>query len=141
MPPNLCPWCGDRAEQEQKICSSCYQNALVIPNLKAPQLDDLPFGIIELDSDGRILAFNRAEEERSCLTSEDVIGKNFFTDIAPCTQVKEYEGRFKEFLSGDQPAIEFSFTYTFPHGRVSIHVLMLRAHGRAILIVSKERVA
>jgi photoactive yellow protein len=136
-----CPWCGLEAAQEHSVCAHCYQKAIGIPELSEEEVNALPFGVIELDEDGKILAFNRAEEERACVTAEEVIGKNFFRDIAPCTQVKEYEGRFKQFLASDEPSIQFSFTYTLPHGKVPIHILLVRTQDAIVLIVSKERVA
>jgi photoactive yellow protein len=136
-----CPWCSSQTNGVHKVCGDCYQRAISIPSLPKEDLDSLPFGVIELDQDGKILAFNQTEENRACVTAEEVIGKNFFRDIAPCTRVKEYEGRFKAFLLSSEPSAQFSFVYTLPHERIPIHIMMVRAHGHTILIVSKERAA
>lgn len=60
------------------------------------ELDALPFGAIRLDRDGKILAFNQAEVDLSGRKKENVLGKNFFTDVAPCTNVQDFAGKFRE---------------------------------------------
>ena len=45
----------------------------------------LPFGAILLNQQGDVLRFNRAESFISGREPGDVVGKNFFNDIAPCT--------------------------------------------------------
>ena len=67
-----------------------------IENLSESGLDALPFGAIRLDRNGTILAFNRAEADITGRRRESVIGKNFFTEVAPCTNVQEFAGRFRE---------------------------------------------
>jgi photoactive yellow protein len=134
-----CNWCDKPSER--KLCEDCYKRAISIPALSVEERDDLPYGVIELDADGKILAFNNAEERQSRQSAQNVIGKNFFRDVAPCTQVKEYAGRFKEFLTSDKPSTQFSFTYVLPHGRFPIHIMLVRARRSTVLIVSKMRAA
>jgi photoactive yellow protein len=104
------------------------------------EFDRLPYGIIELDASGKVLAFNRFEATRSCCRPQDVIGKNFFRDIAPCTNVQEYEGRFRSFLSSDEVEEEFDFTYPFEPDTV-VHIVFVKVLDSCVLIVSKEKVA
>jgi photoactive yellow protein len=61
-----------------------------------PELDQLPFGAIHLDKEGKILSYNQAEAALSGRKREKVVGKNFFTDIASCTDVQELAGTFRE---------------------------------------------
>ena len=63
-------------------------------------LDLLPYGIIVVDAEGRILYYNRREEEIAGRRREDVIGRNFFTEVAPCTQVLDFHARFRESVRG-----------------------------------------
>jgi photoactive yellow protein len=67
-----------------------------IQNYTEPELDKLPFGAIRLDREGTILSFNKAEVDLSGRTKERVLGKNFFADVAPCTNVQEFAGKFRE---------------------------------------------
>lgn len=77
-------------------------------------LDLLPYGIIVVDVEGKILYYNSREEQIACRKREDVIGKNFFRDVAPCTAVKEFYGRFREAMTNSGGVINFNFRFPFP---------------------------
>ncbi|MEO1369682.1 MAG: PAS domain-containing protein, partial [Acidobacteriota bacterium] len=59
-----------------------------VDSLSENELDGLPFGAIRLDADGAVVLYNAAESAISGRRKEDVIGRNFFTEVAPCTNVK-----------------------------------------------------
>lgn len=67
-----------------------------IEALNPAQLDSLPFGAIQLDHTGTILQYNDYESRLAGIDKAKAIGKNFFTEVAPCTDVKEFRGRFTE---------------------------------------------
>lgn len=82
-----------------------------IDGLTSVELDGLPFGAIQLDREGTILQFNEYEANLSNRRAPDTVGRNFFRDVAPCTNVREFYGRFVEgILRG---ALEESFDYLF----------------------------
>src|SRR5688572_10580225 len=80
--------------------------------LSSKELDELPHGAIQLDKDGNILSFNRYESEMAGIPKEKAIGKNFFRDIAPCTDVAQFRGRFKEGVATKK--LHEKFRYHFP---------------------------
>ena len=93
------------------------------------QLDDLAFGAVKLDAEGKILQYNAAEGDITGRKPEEVIGKNFFTEIAPCTGTDQFQGKFKEGVaSGDLNA---AFEYTFDYNMVptKVRVQMKNAAG------------
>jgi PAS domain-containing protein len=49
------------------------------------EIDELAFGAIEIDHSGKILRYNAAEGDISGRDPDEVIGKDFFTEVAPCT--------------------------------------------------------
>lgn len=82
-----------------------------IDRMSATELDELPFGAIRLDKEGKILAYNRTESKLTGRDPQRVIGRNFFTEVAPCTNVQAFAGRFREGVAkGDMHAI---FPYRF----------------------------
>lgn len=85
-----------------------------IPNIDFATLDLLPYGIIITDKEGTILFYNSREEQIAGRKKEDVIGKNFFKEVAPCTQVKEFYGRFAEVMRLSDLTASFRFTFPFP---------------------------
>lgn len=67
-----------------------------IDHLKESELDALPIGAIRLDKNGTVLSFNQHEATLTGRDPKRVIGKNFFTDVAPCTNVQRFAGKFRE---------------------------------------------
>jgi photoactive yellow protein len=82
-----------------------------IDRMSEQELDTLPFGAIRLDKDGRILSYNMTESKLTGRDPKRVIGRNFFTDVAPCTNVQSFAGKFREGVErGDLHTI---FPYRF----------------------------
>lgn len=102
--------------------SDDIENSLA--NMDDKKLDELAFGAIQLDKDGKILQYNSAEGGITGRDPKSVIGKNFFKEVAPCTQGKEFEGRFKEGVQkGDLNAMfEYVFDYQMQPTKVKVHM-------------------
>ncbi|MGZ8492406.1 MAG: PAS domain-containing protein, partial [Gemmatirosa sp.] len=91
--------------------------------LSAAELDALPYGMIQLDSRGTILRYSGAESRLSGMTADECVGRNFFEQIAPCTHVHEFYGRFQEGVRAQQLDAVFSFRFAFvPPKDVRIHM-------------------
>ena len=92
-------------------------------SLTQDEVDALPFGLITLDPDGTIVAYNKAESELSGLDPGRVLGRNFFEQIAPCTAVKEFAGLYREMVSsGTTQSWEFNFLFRFAAGDKRVHI-------------------
>lgn len=76
-------------------------------------LDLLPYGIIVVDEKGVILYYNAREEQIAGRRRAGVLGRNFFTEVAPCTQAKEFYGHFQETMSEGR-VTNFQFRFPFP---------------------------
>lgn len=77
------------------------------------QLDGASFGIIQVDDDGVVEFFNQYESELSGMDPEDVEGRNFFTQVAPCTNNRLFRGRFKKGIRRGELDETFTYTYTY----------------------------
>lgn len=95
----------------QSFVSSELINRL--DTLKTADIDALGFGAIKLDATGRILAYNAYESSLTGVKPDNAVGKNFFTEVAPCTNVREFAGAFHEGLQ--KKALSKIFRYTFDH--------------------------
>lgn len=84
-----------------------------IGSLSQEAFDALPFGVIIVDPMGVVLRYNRRESELSGMVPGDVIGKNFFNDVAPCTRAKEFYGAFREGIQKQSLHCSFGFIFTF----------------------------
>lgn len=84
-----------------------------LARLSGAELDRLPFGAIRLDRDGNIVHFNAAEARITGYKPEKLIGKNFFTEVAPCTNVREFAGRFREGVAKKWLHAVFPYSFNF----------------------------
>jgi len=94
-------------------------------NLTPAELDLLPFGAIHVDRDGIIDAYNVAEEQLASRTRDAVLGKMFFSQVAPCTRVKQFYGAFQEGVMRSQLNEVFDFSFRFPHGTREVRIRMI----------------
>lgn len=98
--------------------------------LTGGDLDALPFGAIVVDRSGLILEYNAYERRFAGLGEKPIVGLNFFRDVAPCTAVRDFEGRFEQFLDSDDTSVEpFQFVFPFRSGPQRVHVLFVRTTG------------
>ncbi|WCL47817.1 photoactive yellow protein [Leptospira sp. GIMC2001] len=71
------------------------------------------FGIVKLDADGKILIYNKYESELAGVPVEKAEGKNFFTDIAVCTNNRIFFGRFKDGVGKGELNLVFNYVFTY----------------------------
>jgi len=98
--------------------------ANVLAKMDDLQLNKLAFGAIELDASGRILKYNAVEGAITGRDPKAVVGKSFFTEVAPCTNRPEFKGIFDAGVRSKD--LNTMFEYTFDHQmkptRVKIHM-------------------
>jgi photoactive yellow protein len=104
-------------------------------------LDALPFGVVTLDATGRVVSYNDTESRMAGLPKESVVGRNFFTEVAPCARVREFEGRFRDFSAGrSRLALEtFEFVFHFRAGAQRVVIFISPARYRGQFHVSMIR--
>ncbi|OIM99642.1 photoactive yellow protein [Idiomarina sp. MD25a] len=95
-----------------------------LASMNKDQFDDVAFGAIQLDENGKIIKYNAAEGDITGRDPEAVVGKNFFTDVAPCTNSKEFKGKFDEGVkNGDlNTMFEYTFDYEMKPTKVKVHM-------------------
>jgi photoactive yellow protein len=81
------------------------------------ELDSLPVGMIQLDRTGKVLKFNQTESDLARVAKDDALGKNFFDEVAPCTKVQEFHGRFVEGVEKKNLHTVFDYVFRFRDGR------------------------
>ena len=85
--------------------------------LTTDELDRLPVGMIQLDRDGKVLKFNQTESELARVARDDALGKSFFDEVAPCTKVQAFYGKFLEGVDQRKLHTVFDYTFRFRDGR------------------------
>ena len=99
----------------------------VLSQLTPGQIDDLAFGAIQLDPTGKVLAFSRTESEITGRRVEDVVGRNFFSEVAPCTRRPEFYGRFQEGVRSGQLSVIFDYVFDYKMNPTKVRVHMKKA--------------
>jgi photoactive yellow protein len=125
------------------FCPGCAGDLGIVPvenllHLGPEQYDKLPFGFIKVEPDGTIVGFNAFETAYSGLREEHVVGRNFFSDVAPCTSVREFEGRFREMIQGGGEGVaRFRYVFRFAGGDrlVQVSMTFISSEERGIIIV------
>jgi photoactive yellow protein len=84
-----------------------------ITRMTETELDALPFGAIRLDKDGKVLTYNMTESKLTGRDPKRVIGRNFFTEVAPCTNVQTFAGRFHEGVRKGEMHVIFPYRFDF----------------------------
>ena len=111
-----------------------------------PRISDinvLPFGMVKMDLTGKILEYNMAEAELTGTDPAWALGKNFFQEVATCTNTPDFYGRFAEgvkkgFLNS---VFNYSFTHCEVPVRVRVHMItMPDSRGQKIVVLMVTRV-
>ena len=96
----------------------------VLAKMDDAQLNKLAFGAVELDASGRIVKYNAVEGAITGRDPKTMIGRNFFTEVAPCTNRPEFKGVFDAGVRGNN--LNTLFEYVFDHQmkptKVKIHM-------------------
>ncbi|HUX49561.1 MAG TPA: photoactive yellow protein [Spirochaetia bacterium] len=97
----------------------------VLASMTDKDLNELAFGAVQLDANGTILKYNAAEAGITGRKVENVLGKNFFSDIAPCTKRPEFYGKFQAGVAGGKlnELFEYVFDYQMKPTKVKVHMM------------------
>jgi photoactive yellow protein len=97
---------------------------LAVERLSEDEFNTLPFGAIQLDEEGRILRYNNYESKLSGIKQDMALGKHFFTELAPCTNVKEFYGRFKEGVARRKLYEKFRYHFSFKRDPIDVTITL-----------------
>lgn len=126
------PWPGD-------VRALSAEDLARLSKLSPGELDALPFGAIRLDGAGRITSFNSYEERLSGREPSSVIGRPF-SQVAPCTQVREFLAPIEEGRAAG--ALDHVLRFVFPRRGilcvVSVRLFLDRTSGQLWLFVSQR---
>ena len=100
-----------------------------LSKMKDSEIENLAFGAIMLDTKGKILKYNKAEGEITGRNPSEVLGKNFFTQVAPCTNSKEFYGKFKAGVESGNLSTMFEYTFDYKMKPTKVKVHMKKALG------------
>jgi photoactive yellow protein len=111
---------------------------LSLNTMSLGQTDSLPYGAVKIDDRGIIKVYNRYESELGGIAPSDAIGKNFFTDIAPCTNNKVFRGCFTKGVEQGTADCLFSYTFTYKMRPTEVKVHLHRSSGINWMLIAKK---
>lgn len=76
--------------------------------MSAQAFDELAFGVVRMRDDGEVVAYNTWESSMSGLSRDRVLGRIFFSDVAPCTNNYLVAKRFMR-----EPELDATLDYIF----------------------------
>jgi photoactive yellow protein len=81
--------------------------------LTREQADAQPFGVVQVTDDGTVRLYNRWEATLAGIAPTTAEGRNFFTQVAPCTNNRLVLGKFKDGVQKGALDVEFNYTFTY----------------------------
>ncbi|MBS4048883.1 MAG: photoactive yellow protein [Alphaproteobacteria bacterium] len=101
------------------------QNTLA--KMSAAEINNLAFGAVQLDAKGVILQYNMAEGAITGRDPKAVIGKNFFTEVAPCTNTPAFKGAFDAGVKAGKLSVMIDYTFDYNMQPTKVKVQMKNA--------------
>lgn len=98
-----------------------------LDNMSRQDLDQLPFGVIKVDDEGIVQEYNKAEGEIVNRQPTDTYGRNFFFEVAPCTSMEDFYGRFRDGVQSGRLNTEFDYIFDYRMYPTDVRVKMRNA--------------
>jgi len=97
-------------------------------------LDALDFGVIGMTTNGTVERYNAFESRLAGLDAARVVGKHFFTEVAPCTNNYLVASRFEECASLDE-LVPYVFTLRMRPRKVELRLVKVPGSPKQYLLV------
>lgn len=97
-------------------------------------ITELPLGLVELDDAGTVLYYKReGAAAPDAPPQQEIIGLNFFTDVAPVADAAEFRNALAAFRRAHAPSHSFDFTFRAggDGGGLPTRVLLARIHEKS----------
>ena len=99
----------------------------VMARLSPREIDRLAFGAIQLDRAGTVLTYNTTESAITGRRPEDVLGRNFFDEIAPCCNKPGFRGVFDAGVAKGNLCATFDYTFDYRMNPTRVKVQMKKS--------------
>lgn len=100
-------------------------------------MDQLDFGVVRMDQKNKIKAYNRYELDLSGNRLKDVLDKNFFKQVAPCTNNFMVAEKYQSDQVLDEK-LDYIFTYKMQPTKVQLRLLHNPNEEFQYLLVKKS---
>lgn len=105
-----------------------------LAELDEAAIDALEFGVIRMGLDGVVVAYNSYESRLAGISPTRVLGKHFFTEVAPCTNNYLVASRFEECAVLDEQ-LPYVFTVRMRPRNVELRLVKIRDAASQFVLV------
>jgi len=84
--------------------------------------ESLAFGAVLLDRSGKVVKYNKAEGMIAGRDPSEVVGKDFFNEIAPCAKGKRFHGEFLKFHQTGSVNVMFDYKFAYKGANVGVKI-------------------
>ena len=98
------------------------------------RIDEIGFGLIVMNRAGDVVGYNAFESKQSGLSVDRVMGRNFFSDVGPCTNNYLIAQRFLDCDQLDEQ-LDYVFTYRMAPTPVRLRLMANAGSARQYLAV------
>jgi photoactive yellow protein len=130
----------ERAIRREAPMDWSFSEPALLDRLEAADdtvLETLPFGVVAMAENGTVTGYNGAESRLSGLAPANVIGRHFFTGVAPCTNNFMVAHRFETEAAIDA-VIDYVFTLRMQPTAVRLRLLKQPGRRRMYLVVERK---
>jgi photoactive yellow protein len=97
-----------------------------LPGLSRAAADAQSFGVVQVGDDGAVRLYNKWESTLAGVPVSSAEGRNFFTQVAPCTNNRLVFGKFKDGVQRGQLDAEFNYTFTYKMKPTNVAIRLYR---------------
>jgi hypothetical protein len=90
-----------------------------------------PFGLFELDASGIVRHYAPSDVFAEQVEKSSVIGRNFFTELIPLEQGRDWQVRFRTFMAGCGKTDKFDGVFNHEGRAVKIHFVLAHLSERS----------
>jgi photoactive yellow protein len=107
-----------------------------LSSLPDAELDQLQFGAVRMNTSGIVNFYNAFESSVSCLHPDKALGRNFFEQVAPCTNNFMVAERM---LSEPELDAILPYVFTFRLKPTPVRLRLLRSASRPNMFLLVEK--
>jgi photoactive yellow protein len=126
----------NRTTGSQLLSFDAPQMGAQLSCMSDSELDALPFGVIEMNHQFKVLRYNSIESRHSRLPPDRVIGQNLFRDVAPWANNQRIARRYR--LDSVDETMQYTVSLNMQQEAVTLRMLKPGYSERMYLLVNRS---
>jgi photoactive yellow protein len=107
-----------------------------LESASAEEIDTLNFGVVRMKADGTVALYSAFESNLSGLDKNNVLGRNYFEQVAPCTNNYMISQRF---LDTPEMDVVLPYVFSFQMKPTTVRLRLLRSASAKSMYLLVER--